>query len=133
MKNDARSKNTQRWTASLGWIWGTTSCEDSVVALVAHVGQQGHEAGALDGERHGVLAGGGATALATANDLALPIGQFGQQVEILVVDVHRTRTFAIDKNRILLFCPDLVLVGSPFRRPLKLLHRTSATWRESAS
>jgi hypothetical protein len=49
-----------------------------------------------------VLARGLATGLAAADDAAVAIGELAEQIEILVIDVHRTRTFAIDANRILL-------------------------------
>ncbi len=38
------------------------------------------------------------TAFATADDFALAIDELAQQFQILVVDVHRTRTFAVNKD-----------------------------------
>ncbi len=43
-----------------------------------------------------------ATGLAAADNAAVAVGELAQQVEILVVDKHRTGTFAIDANGILL-------------------------------
>ena len=80
--------------------------------LLAGVWQQGHEAGSLDGLRHGVLADGRASALAAADDLALPVGELFQQFHVLVIDVHRAGPLAVDKNRILLLRADLGL-GAP--------------------
>src|SRR5271163_2235154 len=70
--------------------------------LVADVRQQGHETGPFDGLRYGPLAHGGAAALAAANQLALAAGEFPQQLQVLVIDIHRTGALAIDKHRILL-------------------------------
>ena len=68
-----------------------------------------------------MLARRGATAFAATDDFALPIGELAEQIEILVVDVHRTRTFAVDENRILLLGPNLILVRPPLRGSFELL------------
>lgn len=72
----------------------------ALTTLISHVGQEGHEPRSLDGFAHGVLADGGAAALATAEELALPARQLGKQFDVLVVDVHRARSGAIDENRV---------------------------------
>ena len=48
-----------------------------------------------------MLAGGATTGLSTANDSAVPIGEFTQQIEILVVHVEWSGTLAVDKQRVL--------------------------------
>ena len=50
---------------------------------VRNVRQQGHEPRLLDRQRHGMLAGGGATALAAADDLALAVRQLREQFRSL--------------------------------------------------
>ena len=60
-----------------------------------------------------MLAGRMATGLATADDASVSIGQLAQQVEILVVDVHGTRSDAIDEDRV--FLGNLV-IGFPLIR-----------------
>ena len=94
---------SQAWAQTLNAV----ACESA--ELLARVRQQGHEAGSLDGFRHGVLADGRATALAAADDLALPIGELLEQFHVLVVDVHRPWPLALDKNRILLLRANLRL------------------------
>ena len=113
---DRRVIDSESYWAEPRWIRGANRL------FVADVGQQGHEPRSLDGQGHGVLAGGGAAALAAANDLTLAIGELAQQIEILVVDEHRTGTLAIDENRILLFRANLVLVRASLGRSLELLH-----------
>lgn len=76
-----------------------------LIISVADVRQQGHEAGALDGAGNGVLAGGVATGLATADDAAVTVGQLRKQVEVFVVDVHRTRGLAINVDGVALRGP----------------------------
>ncbi len=70
--------------------------------LFADVREQRHEAGSLDGERHSVLAHSGATGLATVDDLAVTVDELLQELEILVIDEHRTWTFTINEDGILL-------------------------------
>ncbi len=70
--------------------------------LFAHVGQQSHETSPLDCQSHRMLADGGATALAPSDDLPLAIRQLLQQVQVLVIDIHRTRSLPVDENRVLL-------------------------------
>lgn len=43
-----------------------------------------------------------ATRLPSADNLAVAIGQFGQQIQVLIVDVHRSWPFAVNVNRVLL-------------------------------
>jgi hypothetical protein len=81
---------------------------------VRNVRQQGHEPRLLDRQRHGMLAGGGATALASANDLALAVRQLREQLQILIVDIHRPGPLAVDKYRVFLFRTNLVLVRATF-------------------
>ncbi len=78
-------------------------------ALFADIGQQGHEASSLDRIGDGVLADGRAAALPPADDLALTVDELLQQFEILVIDVHRARTLALDEQGILLLAADLGL------------------------
>ncbi len=70
--------------------------------LVSRVREQGHESGTLDCLGNGMLAGSLTTRFAAANNPTVTVGQLAQQVEILVVDVHRTRAYAIDTNGVLL-------------------------------
>ena len=50
-----------------------------------------------------MLTDGRATGLATADDATVAIDQFLQEVNVLVIDIHRTWALAIDEQRILLF------------------------------
>lgn len=68
--------------------------------LLADKWHQSHESRSLDSRRYRMLADRRATALAAADDLTVAIDQFGQQFDVLVVDVHRTGTMTIDKNRV---------------------------------
>ena len=43
-----------------------------------------------------------ATGFAAADDAAVAVGQLAEQVEVLVVDEHRTRTDAVDADRVFL-------------------------------
>ncbi len=72
-------------------------------ALLTHKWHQSHKASPFDGSGDGMLADRSATVLAAADDSAVPIDQFGQEVHILVIHVHRTRSLAVDEERILLF------------------------------
>jgi hypothetical protein len=56
-----------------------------------------------------MLADGRAAALPPADDLALTVDELLEQLEILVVDVHRTRTLSLDKEGVLLLAADLRL------------------------
>jgi hypothetical protein len=71
-------------------------------ASATFVRHQGHEAGPLNGLGNGMLARGLAAGLPAADDAAVAVGELAQQIEILVIHEHRTRTFAIDANGILL-------------------------------
>lgn len=79
----------------------------------AHIGQQGHEPGPLDRLRNGMLAGRMAARLAAADDASVPIRELAQQIEVLVVDVHRPRLDAVDADRVLLGDLDRT-TGLPF-------------------
>lgn len=70
--------------------------------LFADVWQQGHETGSLDRCGHSVLAGCGATAFATTDDPALAIDHLLQQLDVLVIDVHRPWAVPIDEDRVFL-------------------------------
>lgn len=76
---------------------------------VADVRHQRHKARAFDGGGDGVLADGGATGLATADDFALTARQLFEEFDVFVVDEHRTRTFAVDAQRIAFLAADLRL------------------------
>ena len=71
-----------------------------MAALLADVRQEGHEPGPLDRAGHGMLTGSRAAALASAKNLALPVDELAQQLEVLVIDIHRTRTGTVDEDRI---------------------------------
>lgn len=76
---------------------------------VADVRHQSHEARAFDGGGDGVLADGGATGLAAADDFALTARQLFEEFDVFVVDEHRARTFAVDAQRIAFLAADLRL------------------------
>ncbi len=71
-------------------------------ALDSHERKKSHEAGALDGLGHGMLAGGGTTGSATAGDTSVAVHKLLKELNIFVVHVHRPRPLAINKDRILL-------------------------------
>src|SRR6056297_373584 len=50
-----------------------------------------------------MLAGCGTTALAAAYDATLAVNHLLEQLDVFVIDVHRPRAVAIDKDRIFLF------------------------------
>ena len=56
-----------------------------------------------------MLANGGATGLATANNFALTARQLFEEFDVFIVDEHRTRTFAVDAQRIAFLAADLRL------------------------
>ena len=60
--------------------------------LLADVGQQGHEAGALDGVLDGALEGGAVAAPLPRKHLALAGAELFERLHILVVDERRPRT-----------------------------------------
>src|SRR5262245_31620322 len=100
--------------------------------LLADVRQQRHETGALDSQSDGVLARGGATAFATADDLALTIGELVQELKVFVVNEQRTWTFAIDEDWIFLFGAQLRLRALAHRTFELALHsRAAHTWHSS--
>lgn len=76
----------------IGWI------QSESVAFVRH---QCHKTSSLDRSRDGVLADRGATCFAAANNLAMSVGQLFQQLYVFVINVGRTRTLAIDEQRVL--------------------------------
>jgi hypothetical protein len=65
-------------------------------SLIAFEWQQCHKAGSFDCIGNGVLADRRATRLASSNDPAMTIDQFLKQLDVFVVDIHRTRTLTID-------------------------------------
>ena len=67
---------------------------------VANERQQRHEACALDRVRYCVLADGCTACLAAADDATVAINQLLQQFDVLIIDVHRTRTLAVNEQRI---------------------------------
>jgi len=79
------------------------------LSSLANVRKESHETGTLDSCRDGILARGGAAALAAAQDLALAIRQFFQQFNVFVVNIKRTGQFAVDRDRILFLRTDLRL------------------------
>src|SRR5437868_5056978 len=85
----------------------------SKLSSFADVRQETHEAGAFDSERHGMLAGGGATAFAAADNFALAIGELIEKFQILVIDKQRARALAVDEDGILLLGADLGLSPLP--------------------
>ena len=100
-KTAAQQKTAGEWSAV--FRASGVDCSGSSVGreLVGDVRQQGHEAGALDCGADGVLAGGRAAALPTADDLALPANELRKQFKILVIDEHRARTLAVDEDRVI--------------------------------
>lgn len=96
---------------------------------VGYVRQQRHEPGPFDGLGDGVLAGRSATAFAAADDLSLPAGELAEQLQVLIVNVHRSRASAVDEDWIFL----LGAAGhfGPFfgrrTRTLKLCHKLPAS------
>ena len=50
-----------------------------------------------------MLGNGGTAGLAAADDLAMPVDQLLQQLDILVIHVHGTRPLPIDRQGIFLF------------------------------
>ena len=75
---------------------------DAVRRLLADVGHQSHESGSLDRGGHRMLAGSSATTFSPANDPALAIDHLLQQLDVLVINVHRAWTMAIDEDWVLL-------------------------------
>ncbi len=49
-----------------------------------------------------MLANRSTPVLTTADDASMPIHQLGQEIDILIVDIHRSRSLALDKQRIFL-------------------------------
>ncbi len=72
----------------------------SFVRLASFVRNERHEPGSLDRLRDGVLAGGCTASLATAHNATVTVGQLAEQVEVFVIDKHRTRTDAVDADRV---------------------------------
>ncbi len=87
----------------------------------AFVRHEGHEAGPLDRFRDGVLARGLATGLTTADNPAMTIGQLAEQIQILVIDEHRTWANAIDANGILF--GNLLIAAAAVALALVVIHR----------
>ena len=76
---------------------------------VAYVRHQSHKTSALDGGGDSVLADGGATGLAAADDFALTASEFFEQFDVFIVDEHGTRTLAVNGQRIAFLAVDLSL------------------------
>lgn len=95
-------------------------------ASVRNVGQQRHEPGPLDGSRHGVLARRCAPGFPTTDNLGLPIDYLAEQIEVLVIDEHRPRPHAVNKDRVFPLNLRLRLGSLPGRLGKSLLagHRT---------
>src|SRR5688572_5603638 len=68
----------------------------------ADIRQQCHVPGPLDRLGHRVLADRRAAGLAAAHDLAVAVNHLLEQLDVLVIDEHRTRPLAIDEQRVLL-------------------------------
>src|SRR5262245_49565450 len=69
---------------------------------VPYVRQQSHEPSTRDRLGDSPLADRRTPGLAADDDATVAIDQLFEQFDILVVDVHRPRTFTVDKDRILL-------------------------------
>lgn len=69
--------------------------------LVPNVRHQRHEAGSFDSVGYSVLADRGTTSFSSSDQAAMSIDQFLEQLDILIVDVHRAGTFAVNIQRIL--------------------------------
>ena len=67
---------------------------------LTNVGQKGQEPRPLDRAGDRMLACCGATALAAADNAAVPTDHFAQQLKVLVVDIHRAWWLPIDKDGI---------------------------------
>ena len=95
----------ERWadvSSRRGFAPPYRSLLSNLTRLLANVRQQRHKTGTFDCQRDGMLAGGRATAFATADDFALSIGQLIEQIEIFVIDKHRPWPLAFDKNGVFL-------------------------------
>lgn len=68
--------------------------------LVAFVRQQSHKASTLDGFSDSMLTDRRATCLPTTENAAVTVNQFFQEVHVFVIDIHRTRTLAVYKQRV---------------------------------
>jgi len=68
--------------------------------LFADIRHQTHEPSAFDSGGNGVLTDSRATTLAATDDLPVAIDQLGEQLDVLVIDVHRPGTVAIDEDRV---------------------------------
>jgi hypothetical protein len=69
--------------------------------LLAHVRQEGHKSRSLNGLRYGVLTVRGATCLSAADDPPVPVHELAKKLNVLVINVQRAGTHAIDVNRVL--------------------------------
>ena len=82
---------------------------DPRICSVADVRHESHETSSFHGRRDRVLANGGTTGLATADDFALTTGQFLEKFDVFIVDEHRSRSLAVDRQRILFLSANLRL------------------------
>jgi hypothetical protein len=70
-------------------------------ASIADIGQQRHKTSSLYSIRNSVLADCCATCFASGNQAAMTIHKFLKQFDILVINIHGPRSFAVDVQRIL--------------------------------
>lgn len=69
--------------------------------LVPNKRHQRHKAGSFDGIGYGVLADCSTAGLTTGNQTTMSIDQFFEQLDVLIVNIHRSWTFAINVQWIL--------------------------------
>lgn len=70
--------------------------------LFTHIGEERHEACSFDGRRDRMLAGCRASAFPTSDDSSLSVDHLFQKFDVLVIDIHRTRSLTVDENRVFL-------------------------------
>ncbi len=87
-------------------------------SLISFVGNERHKPCSLNRPRDSVLARCSAAGLAAADDASVAVGQLAKQIKIFVVDEHRTRTHAVDANRVFLSNLDVGSFGHGFVLPL---------------
>ncbi len=77
--------------------------------LVTHEGQQGHETGSFNSFRYCSLTDGRATCFSASDDAAVSADQFLQEIDVLVINVHGARSFAVYVKRIFAYSSRLGL------------------------